>query len=105
LLLLRRVLFDPAFMGCADHLVRLLAELRGHVSVPSLHLFMRDRGQPSVARLVSDLRRACASYPSLFEVLTDLLAAGTGGLQILSRVPCDLRLAALAPFNVIAQAF
>ncbi len=67
---------------------------------------MRDRGQLSVARLVSgDLRRACASYPLLFEVFTDLLAAWTGRLQILLRVPRDLRLAALAPFNVIALAF
>src|SRR5438309_5321575 len=106
LLLLRRILFDPAFMGCADHLLRLLAELRGHVCVPSLHLFMRNCGQLSVARFVSgDLRRTCASYALLFEVFMDLPAAGTGGLQILSRVPYDLRLAALAPFNIIAQAF
>src|ERR1700730_160916 len=106
LLLLRQVLLDPAFMGCADHLRRLRAGLSSYFSVSRLHLFMRARGQLSVARLVSgDLRRACASYPLLFEVFVDLLAAGTGGLQILSRVPCDLRLAALPPFNVIALAF
>jgi hypothetical protein len=34
----RRLLFDSPFMGCANHLLGLLTELRGHVSMLLLHL-------------------------------------------------------------------
>ena len=103
LMLLRRLLFDSPFMGCADHLLGLLTELRGHVSVLLLHLCVRDGRQFVVTRLMRcDLRRACASYALLFEVCLDLLTPWTGGVQILSRIPADLRLAAPPPFNLIS---
>ena len=87
-------------------MLRLLAELRGHVAVLLLHLCVRDGRQFLVTRLMRcDLCRPCASYTLLVEVRLDLLTPWTGGVQILSRVPSDFRLATLAPFNLIALAF
>src|SRR5579863_2168572 len=106
LMLLLRLLFDSPFMGCANHLLGLLTELRGHVSMLLLHLCVRDGRQFVVTRLMScDLRRSCASYTLLVEVCLDLLTPWTGGVKIFSRVPFYLRLATLAPLNVIALAF
>src|SRR5260370_29400643 len=106
LMLLLRLLFDSPFMGCADHLLRLLAELRGHIAMLVLHLCVRDGRQFVVACLMrGDLCRACSSYTLLFEIRLDLLTARTGRVQILSRVPFYLWLATLAPFNVIALVF
>src|SRR5580700_2367281 len=97
-MLLLRLLFDSAFMGCADHSLGLPTELRGHVSVLLLHLCVGDARQFVVTRLMRcDLRRARASYASLFEVCLDLLTPWTGGVQILSRISADLRLAAPPP--------
>src|SRR5580698_1807139 len=102
----RRILFDSPFMGCVDDLLGLLTELRGQVSVLSLHLCVRDGRQFVVTRLMRcDLRRSCASYTLFVEVCLDLLAPWTGGVKIFSCVPFNLRLATLAPFNVIALAF
>jgi hypothetical protein len=82
----RRLLFDSPFMGCADDLFGLLTELRGQVSVLSLHLCVRDGRQFAVTRLMrSDLRRARASYALLFEVCLDLLTPWTGGVKIFAR--------------------
>ncbi len=70
-------------MRGADYVLRLLAELRGHFPMLLLHLFVRDRGQLVVARLVrGDLRRACASHALLGEMFLDLLTARTRCLQI-----------------------
>src|SRR5580693_8104012 len=105
-MLLRRLLFDSPFMGCADYMLGLQTELRGHVSVLLLHLCVRDGRQFVVTRLMRcDLRRARTSYALLFEVCLDLLTPWTGGVKIFSCVPFYLRLSALAPFNVIALAF
>ena len=105
LMLLRRILFDSPFMGCPDHLLGLLTELRGHVSVLLLHLRVRDGRQFVVTRLMRcDLRRTRASYALLFEVRLDLLTPWTGGVQVFPRVPDNLRLAAPAPFNFITPA-
>src|ERR1700691_5506734 len=99
----RRLLFDSPFMGCADDLLGLLTELRGQVSMLLLHLCVRDGWQFVVTRLMRcDLRRARASYALLFEVCLDLLTPWTGGIQIISRVPLDLRLAAPPPLNLIS---
>src|ERR1700677_3230637 len=106
LLLLRRVLLDLALMGRADHLLGLVAELRGHIAVLFLHLCVRDGRQFIVTRLMRcDLRRPCASYALLVEVRLDLLTPWTGRIQIFSRVPSDLWLATLASFNVIPLVF
>src|ERR1700678_3031614 len=106
LLFLRWVLFDAAFMSCADDLLRLLTELRGHIAVLLLHLCVRHGRQFVVACLMRcDLRCSCASYALLVEVRLDLLTPWTGGVEIFSRVPFYLWLATLAPFNVIALAF
>src|ERR1700679_1802671 len=106
LMLLRRLLFDSPLMGCSNHLLRLLAELGGDIAMLLLHLSVRNSRQFIVTRLMCcDLRRACASYALLFEVCLDLLTPRTGGVQVLSRIPSDLRLATLALFNVIALVF
>src|ERR1700687_840488 len=103
---LRRILFDPAFMGFADHLLRLVAELRGHIAVLLLHLCVCDRRQFVVTRLMRcDLRRPCASYTLLVEVRLDLPTPWTGGVKIFSCVSFYLGLATFAPFNVIALTF
>src|SRR5271165_6151933 len=105
-MLLRALLFDSPFMGCADHLLGLLTELRGYVAVLLLHLCVRDGRQFIVTRLMRcDLRRPCASYALLVEVRLDLLTPWTGRIQIFSRVPSDLWLATLASFNVIPLVF
>src|SRR5580700_7619227 len=105
LMLLRRILFDPPFMGCADRLLGLLTELRGHVSVMLLHLCVRDGRQFVVPCLVRrDLRCTRAFQTLLFKVGLDLLTPWTGGVKIFSCVPFYLRLATLAPFYVIALA-
>src|SRR5208282_2451572 len=106
LMLLLRLLFDSPFVGCAYHLLRLVAELRGHIAVLLLHLCVRDGRQFVITRLMGcDLRRPCTSYTLLVEVRLDLLTPRAGRVQIFPRVSCDLRLATLAPFNVIALAF
>src|SRR5580704_4253726 len=106
LLLLWLLLLYPTFKRRADHMLWLLAELRGHVAVLLLHLCVRDGRQLVVTRLMRcDLRRARASYALLFEICLDLLTPWTGGVKIFSCVPFYLRLATLAPFNVIALAF
>src|SRR5580692_9519821 len=101
MLLLRR-LFDSPFMGCANHLLGLLTELRGHIAVLLLHLCVRHGRQFVVACLMRrDLRCSCAFYALLVEVCLDLLTPWTGGVKIFSCVSFYLRLATLAPFNVI----
>jgi hypothetical protein len=60
--LLLQVLFNLAFERCTNHLVRLLAELRGHVVVLLLRLCVCDGRQFIVSRLMrGDLRRSCSS--------------------------------------------
>src|SRR5260370_39293032 len=106
LLLLWLLLLDPTFKRRADHMLWLLAELRGHLAVLLLHLCARDGRQFVVPRLVRcDLRRSCASYTLLVEVCLDLLTPWTGGVKIFSRVPFYFRLATLPPFNVITLTF
>ena len=57
LLLLWPLLLDPTFKRRADHMLWLLAELRGHITVLLLHLCVRDGWQFIVTRLMRcDLR-------------------------------------------------
>ena len=83
-------------------MLRLLAELHRHFPMLLLHLFVRDRGQLVVARLVrGDLCRACASHALLGKMFLDLLTARTRRLQIFTAVTLDLRLPALARLDLV----
>ena len=92
-----------AFLRGLDHVRGLMAE--GLAPAPDADAASpRARRRSSPSRVVrGDLRRPGAALTVRWQLLLDLLAARTRGLQILRRVAANLRLAAVAALDLVAQ--
>ena len=92
-----------SFAGLRDDTISLIAERRGELAV-SFHNFSGRMNFLFVARVVGgDLRGLRSAEAALRHSFLDLLAAGTGSVQILLRIAFDLRCASLPCLDFIAK--
>src|SRR5262249_47772976 len=92
-----------AFAGRLDDAPRLIAEAFGEVAMTGLHLVVRLVVLDLARLMRRDFGGPCAMIAASFQVVLDLLAARTGGVEILATVALNLRLSAAAALDVVAQ--
>ena len=99
--LVLHVVHEPV-LGRFDDLRRLVPETLGDLLVPLLHLLVRyvELGFSCLVRC--DLRRRGALSVCFGQVLLNLLATRTEGVEVLARVATDLRLTAAATLDLVA---
>ena len=91
------------FTRCPDNGLGLVSKVCGQLSVRGHHLSRRMDFLTVAGRVRGDLGGFFPRAARAFEVLTNLLAAGTGCVEILLRVALDLRRTAPSGCNFVTE--
>src|SRR5271157_1724711 len=90
-------------MSCPDNGFGLVSEVGGELAVRGHYLSRRMDFLTVAGRVRGDLGSFFPGVAGAFEVLANLLAAGTGCVEILLRVALDLRRAAPSGCDFVTE--